>query len=181
MAMQKCRFCTKPPFWEEGGAVLPAVCNSWLQISYWSSVSIEKSLSNKSGILVKSIYFEIQISLYNKEAPKWKGSRFLIENHILPWENKKHFLSKNDGNRPEISLITSHCWFTHWLDIALIVFAKYIYKKKIIQEHNLVVLILIQKCILKLLGFDLTRDFSLNHKAANGTISTQTQENMPFF
>lgn len=63
MDMQKCRFYMKPPFWEDGGAELPAMCNSWLQISYWNSISIEKCFSNTRSISVKSIYFETQISL----------------------------------------------------------------------------------------------------------------------
>lgn len=49
MDMQKCRFCMKPPFGGEGGAALPVVGNSWQQISYWNSISMEKCFSNREA------------------------------------------------------------------------------------------------------------------------------------
>lgn len=99
MGMQKCRFCMKPPSLEEGGAALPAVCNSWLQISYWNSISIEKCFSNKRSILVKSIHFELQISLYNKEASKLKRGQISYRKSQLFMGEKKYFISKNDGKQ----------------------------------------------------------------------------------
>lgn len=59
MDMQKCRFCMKPPLGGEGGAALPVVWNSWLQISYWNSISMEKCFSNREVFKVKSVYFEL--------------------------------------------------------------------------------------------------------------------------
>lgn len=113
MGTQKCRFRTKPPFTEEGGAALPALCNSWLQISYWNSISIEKCFSNKRSILAKSIYFEIQISLHHKESSKLKKKRIsqIKSQFFRGGEKKESFSPRMTGNRLEITLITSCCWF----------------------------------------------------------------------
>lgn len=128
MGMQKCRFCMKPPSLEEGGAALPAVCNSWLQISYWNSISIEKCFSNKRSILVKSIHFEIQISLYNKEASKLKRGQISYRKSQLFMGEKNTLSPRMMGNRPEITLITPHFWFSHWLDVPVFVFLNYMEK-----------------------------------------------------
>jgi len=73
-----------------GRAALPAACNSWLQISYWNSISIEKCFSNKRSISVKSIYFEIQISLYNKEASKLKREQISQRKSEFFMQGKKN-------------------------------------------------------------------------------------------
>lgn len=70
MDMQKCRFCMKPPLGGEGGAALPVVWNSWLQISYWkmekcfsyflwkNAFPIEKRLSKERLLWVTNFFLQ---------------------------------------------------------------------------------------------------------------------------